>query len=139
MHEQMRQRRRASAGVEHLCWSDNGGNFSRGDSDHALDESLAALKAGGNVAAAFFTSLGKAIGESSTALVQSIKKVASQPALAGPCGQEGSVNSLGTAADGVLSSLRQVKQEWMSRRLAAMGGQSAPPLAPRNKQGAKVD
>ena len=137
MHEQMRHRRRASSGAEQLRWSDTGGgNFIRDDDDHALEERLVALRRSGTAAAAFFTSLGKALGESSSALVQSIKKVASQPALAGPGGHG---SGLGTAADGVLASLRNVKQEWMSRRSMGMAAHGMPPPAPRSKQAAKVD
>ena len=119
-----------------------------------LEEHLTALRengaAAGAATAAFFSSLGKAIGESS--LVQTIKKVASQPALSGANGGIGhgggmGGGGIGAAADGVLSSLRQGllpkgnlirPSEWLSGRSASQPFSSS--LPPKNnKEGSKSD
>ena len=126
-----------------------------------LEEHLAALRengaAAGAATVAFFSSLGKAIGESS--LVQSIKKVASQPALSGTQGNSGIGNSAGVgssvngtglgiaaAADGVLSSLRQGlmpkgnlirPSEWLSGR--GNNNQAMTTFNAKGKEGTKAD
>lgn len=75
---------------------DNAGGWMRAPSTHD-----AAGTGAGEAAAAFFSSLGKAIGEGSNALVARLKKVSSQPSMGQARG-----NAFSEAADGMLSSIR---------------------------------
>ena len=151
----MRRRRRASVGEEEEwpSWRRPQGGDSAAPA-HNLEERLTTLREGGaaagTAAAAFFSSLGKAIGESGSALVQTIKKVASQPALAShPAGSGGSRGGLGDTAEGVLSSLRQglLPRGNLGRAQPhSHSGQAAPgschamaPLPSRSKEDAKSD
>jgi LysM repeat protein len=79
--------------------SGQGQNSFPDDQQYSWKENGAAASAS---ATAFFCNLGRAIGESRTAFVQTIKKAASQPALAGSQSR-----SIKETTDSMLTSLRQ--------------------------------
>lgn len=86
----------------------SGGAGGRGRAAASHDGHTSASEAAA-IAGAFFSTLGKAIGDGRTALVAKLKKVSSQPSIGGGGADRmgsGTSTSISQAADGVLSSIR---------------------------------